>query len=414
MKQQPINILYLSYDGMTDPLGQSQVLPYIIGLTKKGYNFTLISCEKKERFHRNKTIIEDICSEHNIDWQPIMYTKSPPVLSTLWDILQINKKAKELHKVKHFSLFHCRSYITSIVGLGFKQKHQVKFLFDMRGFWADERVDGGLWDKIKIPYKQIYNYFKKKERLFLSESDAVVSLTHEGKKEILSRLYPSCSPEKVKVIPTCVDLKLFNYKRIEKSNTERVKFELDISHSDYILTYLGSLGTWYLVDEMLDFFVALKKIKNNSKFVFFTADNPHIILDKIVDKQINIEDIRIKKLERKEVPVYLSISDLSISFIKPLYSKKASSPTKMGEILAMGIPMVCNSNVGDVEQIIEENNCGIIVHELNNTAYLEAISKISSLSNFPKKHYYDIANKVFSLEQGVSDFDVMYKQILSE
>ena len=40
------NILYLSYDGMTDPLGQSQVLPYLIGLTKEGFTFHIISFEK--------------------------------------------------------------------------------------------------------------------------------------------------------------------------------------------------------------------------------------------------------------------------------------------------------------------------------------------------------------------------------
>ena len=72
MKKQ---ILYLSYDGMTDPLGQSQVLPYIIGLTKNGYEFTLISCEKKEKYLENKTIIENICLANNIDWQPLFYTK---------------------------------------------------------------------------------------------------------------------------------------------------------------------------------------------------------------------------------------------------------------------------------------------------------------------------------------------------
>ncbi len=53
-------ILYLSYDGMTDPLGQSQVLPYICGLAKHGYTFTLISCEKPQRFAANKHIIISI------------------------------------------------------------------------------------------------------------------------------------------------------------------------------------------------------------------------------------------------------------------------------------------------------------------------------------------------------------------
>ena len=43
-------VLYISYDGMTDPLGQSQVIPYLQGLTGKGYHFSLVSFEKKNRF----------------------------------------------------------------------------------------------------------------------------------------------------------------------------------------------------------------------------------------------------------------------------------------------------------------------------------------------------------------------------
>ena len=70
------NILYLSYDGMTDPLGQSQVLPYLVGLSKKGFQFTLISFEKPDRYFQEKSKIEALCIEHNIDWRPLLYTKT--------------------------------------------------------------------------------------------------------------------------------------------------------------------------------------------------------------------------------------------------------------------------------------------------------------------------------------------------
>jgi len=50
------NVLYISYDGMTDPLGQSQVLPYLVNLSASGYNFTILSCEKKKKYKKNKEI----------------------------------------------------------------------------------------------------------------------------------------------------------------------------------------------------------------------------------------------------------------------------------------------------------------------------------------------------------------------
>ena len=53
-------ILFISYDGMTDPLGQSQVIPYLSGLTKFGYGFTILSCDKPEKFTENKNYVEVI------------------------------------------------------------------------------------------------------------------------------------------------------------------------------------------------------------------------------------------------------------------------------------------------------------------------------------------------------------------
>ena len=157
------HVLYLSYDGMTDPLGQSQVLPYIIGLTKAGYSFHLVSFEKPDRFKENRSTIDVICRENNIDWHPLKYTKRPPLLSTVWDVVKMRRVAMQLHKKYGLSLIHCRSYISALIGLSFKRKKGVPFLFDMRGFWADERVDGGLWNLDNPIYKWVYNFFKKKD-----------------------------------------------------------------------------------------------------------------------------------------------------------------------------------------------------------------------------------------------------------
>src|SRR4051794_20204501 len=43
------SVLYITYDGLTDPLGRSQVLPYLTGLAERGHRITVLSCEKPER-----------------------------------------------------------------------------------------------------------------------------------------------------------------------------------------------------------------------------------------------------------------------------------------------------------------------------------------------------------------------------
>ena len=155
-------ILYLTYDGLTDPLGQSQIIPYIIGLSKKGYQFTIVSFEKKEN-SASSSIIAEILREDGIAWIPLTYTRRPPVFSTVYDIFRLKRQATLLHQENRFHLIHCRSYITSLVGHAMKRKFKIKFIFDMRGFWADERVDGGLWNLRNPIFYIIYRFFKKKE-----------------------------------------------------------------------------------------------------------------------------------------------------------------------------------------------------------------------------------------------------------
>src|SRR5947209_1212375 len=92
------NILYITYDGLTDPLGQSQILPYIKGLSQYGYRFTIVSFEKKERFQKEKEIVEKLIKESNIIWIPLWFTSRPPLLAKFYDALKMKLKAIALQK----------------------------------------------------------------------------------------------------------------------------------------------------------------------------------------------------------------------------------------------------------------------------------------------------------------------------
>src|SRR5688572_10223275 len=148
---------------MTDPLGQSQVLPYLAALSSQGYRFTILSFEKKARFEKEKHIIEDIIKGSSICWKPLVFTRYPPVLSKIYDRWKLKRTTLELFSKQKFDMVHCRSYIAAEIGLWLKKKTGVKFLFDMRGFWADEKVDNGQWKMSNGFYRQVYKHYKTKE-----------------------------------------------------------------------------------------------------------------------------------------------------------------------------------------------------------------------------------------------------------
>jgi glycosyltransferase involved in cell wall biosynthesis len=405
-------ILYISYDGMTDPLGQSQVLPYLCGLSKKGYRITLLSCEKRENFDKSEGLIRSIAEQAEIKWEPLYYTKKPPVLSTLWDVNKLIRRASQLHKLHSFHLVHCRSYISALVGLKMQKKYGCKFVFDMRGFWADERVDGNLWDLNSPIFKIIYKYFKKKEVVFLEKADYTISLTENARSEIHSWSKVSNNPVPIEVIPCCVDVDLFSPEKIAINKLAALRSDLNLSSNDFVLSYLGAIGTWYMLDEMLDFYKQLHIKRANASFLFITAEDPKLVYNKAELKGIPLEKILVKRAERQDVPLYIALSSASVFFIKPAYSKKASSPTKQGELMSMGIPVVCNAGVGDTDYVVNKYDSGFIVDKFCQDSYNKAIDKLLEGQVLSAEQIRKGAIDFYSLQEGISRYSKVYDSLL--
>lgn len=413
MQQNKTHVLYLSYDGMTDPLGQSQVLAYLERLSNLNYRFTLISFEKTERFENGKKSVEERCQKSNIKWLPQRYTKKPPILSTIYDIFTLEQKVLDVLKKDSFEIIHCRSYITAIVGLQFKRNYGVKFVFDMRGFYADERVDGNIWRLSNPIYKAVYLFFKRKERQFLGEADYVISLTDAGKKIIHSWKNISNQPIPVQVIPCCANLEMFSNAGIDEKQKIELKKSLQISESSFVLSYLGSIGTWYMLEEMLDCFKVLKEENPQSIFLFITNESSEYIVAKAKAKGIAVSDLRIVSSPHNLVPLHLSISDAGIFFIKPVFSKQASSPTKQAELMGMNLLHICNSGVGDVDAIVAQTNCGVVVEKFSTEDYRSAVKKLLVKTTQQHETIREQAFEIYSLQKGVERYAEVYEKLLA-
>lgn len=405
-EQQRKEVIYISYDGMTDPLGQSQVLPYLSGLSSMGYSFHLISFEKEEKFQKFKDTIEVICRKANIKWYPLQYTKKPPVLSTIYDVYRMHRLANQIASNHKIDLVHCRSYISALVGLSFKQKGRAKFIFDMRGFWADERVEGNIWN-LNIPlYKWVYQYFKKKEIQYFSQADYTISLTYHGRDEIHTWKNISGNPIPMQVIPCCVDLDKFSK---PSGTADLSKINQWKKEGKFILGYVGSIGTWYMLDEMLDFFKTMLQRKDTA-FVFITQEQA-LVTETCKKKGIDLSNIYTTACLHHQVPDYVQTFDASVFFIRPSFSKKASSPTKQGEIMAMGKPIICNSGVGDTDLVIRKYHAGEVIDTFDEPSYQHAVEAFFS-NTYNEQEIKKGASEFYALSEGVKRYAEVYHKLL--
>lgn len=405
------HILFLSYDGMTDPLGQSQVIPYLKGLCEYGYRFTIVSFDKPELYKLNKQAVEGMLEESEINWVSLPYHKSPPVISSIYDYYQMKRAAFHLHKQFKFDMVHTRPGIPTLVALKLKTKTRIKFLNDVRGFWAQERIDGGMWNLNNPVYKKLFSFFRNKEMQCIARAEDFVCLTEKAKDILIEEARTVGRTINPEVIPCSADVQLFDPSSIPQSAIQTTKQRLGIDENKIIISYLGSIGGWYLTEEMMRFCKIVQLQHSNVVFLFIAPHRHEKIREAAAIVGLSPDSVVIVKANRNEVPTYLSLSNYNLFFIKPAYSKLASSPTKHGEVMAMGIPVITNTGVGDVDSIIKKYNAGWLISDFTESAYAATAKKISE-TNFNKEAIRAGALEIYSLENAIQSYRKVYKRIL--
>ena len=397
-------ILYISYDGVLEPLGQSQVLAYLKKLAPN-HRVYLISFEKPGIW-RDEAVRErmrESVKKTGITWYPLRYHKNPSASATAYDIFQGIVLSTWIVWRHHVEIVHARSYVASVVALFSKKAFGVKFVFDMRGFWADERVDAGLWSRSGRMYR-VAKWFESK---FLLSADRVVSLTHAGVAEMRKFPYLQGSMPRFEVIPTCTDLELF-CPRDEKTT--------EAEDGVFTLGWVGTVTGWYLFDEALLFFRMLREKIPEARLCILNRENHPYILDRLAAHDISREFVEIKSVEHDMVPDEMARMDVGIFFIMPVFSKRASAPTKLGEFLGCGVPCLANDGVGDMTLMLDGEKVGVIIREFDDNGRQKAVNALFALCADPNvgQRCVRAARNHFSLDDGVADYDRIYRELAAE
>ncbi len=363
--QAPMGVLWISHDGALDPLGQSQVLPYMLGLSGSGQRLTLLSFEKPAALADPARVarVEAACRAANIRWVPLTYHRWPPVVSTLWDMVRGFWTGWRLIRQERIQVIHARSYVPACLGTLLKQATGARMIFDMRELWVDGRVDGGSWRR----GGWLHRIGKRCERWCLCNADGVVSLTETGKRIVEGFPYWRADAAPIAVIPTCVDTARFQAPARTVSG-----------RTAPVIVYLGSVGTWYRLDAMADCYRAAAAQWPGSRFLIVT---PHADAARAVclARGLRPEQFDIRSLPHEDVPQGLEAADIALYFITPSYAKQSSCPTKLGESLAAGLPIMTNAGIGDQDALIRAHRVGVVVEELTPAAYARAWTEMAAL-----------------------------------
>ena len=348
--------LYLSIDGLLDPLGQSQIFPYIKKLSENNIFFYICTIENKKNKNKLKKFNNEIRKYPNTNWKYAFFSKKKGKFNRILELSLLYLIFIKTIFTKKIDIIHCRSYLPMFICLPLKIFSKKKIIFDTRGSWFDERIDGGMLKISGLDFL-VYRFLKKIEYLLFKISDHVVFLTEKSitvinQNYILNKNYS--------IIPCAADYELF--KIINQHEKDQIKKELGIN-SKFVLTYSGSIGSWYNLEQTLDFFEKFFEVNSDVQFIFLTQNNIDL-------KSYNLPNQIKKKLlfvssSRENIPKIIGISNLTLCFIKSSNSKLFSSPTKIAESFGCGIPVVYNSDIGDLDKDIQYMKAGFLLNKEN-------------------------------------------------
>jgi glycosyltransferase involved in cell wall biosynthesis len=395
-------ILFITRNGLLEPLGQSQILSYLIPLSKE-FSINIISFEKNNDVENKEHLnnIKKICVDNNIEWKPLKYRKTIRQLSVILGFVELFFKVITLCKKKRINIIHARSYFPAFIALLIYKLFGIPFVFDMRALWVDELVTSKRLKTGSLAYT-ITRHLEKK---CLKNSASIVSLTKAAIIH-MDKIHPKLNIiSKASYIPTCTNLEHFKLKEFKPVNNDE----------KIIISSVGTLlSGWFRVD-LFKKVVDILLSNYDVYFEILTRDDPEKVMKMLDANNKFSERITVQSVLFEKIPSKIAKHHGSILFYNTDVSRLGSCPTRMGELFGVGVPILANPGVGDFKNIILENSLGVIIE---NDYSLEEIEK--SIDTFIKliqeksisKRCREMAVKFFSLESGVKNYNAIYSNTI--
>ena len=394
----PISTLYFTRNGLLEPLGQSQVMAYLRGLSRD-YKITLITYEKPEDWANSEAMAQAraYCQAHGIDWHPKSFRRRPKIIAPAWCMFEMFWSALQAARRGDAQLIHARSYLPAAAAWAVHRLTGTPFIFDMRALWPEELITAGRLRRGSIVHR-VLTYL---EKVCLRDAATVVSLTDAAVGYLRDQYPAELQRQRIAVIPTCADLQRF--KRSDKPPIKHV---------------YGCVGTvlsgWFLMDWLAALFNTVAQKDPEARFEVVTRDDAEKVRAALDINGKLGDRLSIFPSASESVHEALQKQSTSVMFFTSGTSKLGSAPTRLGEALGCGVPVVANVGVGDVADIIRRYNVGVIVKDGSEAAMTTALDELEALRSDPDlpSRCRKAAEEVFSLEAGTEAYRKLYADIL--
>jgi glycosyltransferase involved in cell wall biosynthesis len=369
-------LTYLSFDPVSDGVGASQVLPYVEAMGRRGLDVALHSFERDA-----SPAVARRLEDAGVRWMPHGMGPRGPAGGAF-------RTAAGARLLRRAPLVHARAHLAGAAAvLGRPQR----WVWDVRSLWTEQRIDMGTLRRGSAAERTL----RLLERRAACTSDAVVVLSSAAVPALEKRT--GCPlAHKVRVISACVDLDRFGL--ANPPDPEPVRLLLS-----------GTLNGLYDVGAMIA--LAQKLDRLTPAVLEWAGRGPSPW-----ERELRAAGTDPRPVSFEEMPARLAASHAGLCLLRtdgP--SAVAATPTKVGEFLATGRPVVVSAGLGDLPTIIDQHRCGVVVEETTDEALDRAAGDLLALLADPAlaARCRSAAEAHFDLRRGVDALVECYARVVT-
>ncbi len=393
-----LNIMYISYWSLSEPLTASTILPHM-GLLEEDDRIGKVILVTVE--HPGNGIEPDISHLTKMEHLPIKFrSDDPSAIDKAKLFLSLPNRLAQVVEDNDIGVIDSKASLAGILAYKVSRKTGRPFIVESFEPHSTYMLECDIWRKWSPYY--LYNRFYEKKQI--KRAKFLVTVTENYRNDLIAA---GIEPTRVIVVPSITDMDKFV---IDETSRENFRKKEGIPAEAKVGIYVGKFGGLYLEEEAYWIMGETRAhFGDDFHVVILTPQDPDHIREQLRNIGFADSKIVVRLAAHKDVPKYLAASDLAFSPIRYTAVKAYQSPVKNGEYWACGLPILLTDKVSDDFWIIRKHKQGGALYDLDKNNLGEALVEIEKELAQP-----DHKEKIRAIAKQYRSFDIakdVYKQL---
>ena len=192
--------------------------------------------------------------------------------------------------------------------------------------------------------------------------------------------------------PCCVTESFFLDDDPHRRNETRQQCGFNENHK--VIAWCGNFVYWQMLDEVVTLVKDMADIDTSIRILFLVSDV--VQMTKLCDR-IGLDErlYYMKHVKSYEVPKYLEACDVGLDCLAlDDFKSSICCPIKVGEYLAVGLPILITRTMGDIPSFVTKHGIGAILKDSLDPQ--DAVEKMDLLLRVQRANVKDVARSFFS------------------